>query len=188
MTQTLRRELRDKFSQILNENYGISINAMADKLADAALEIRYKESQPPPITYTRPDEEKFDAAAYKKRIANAMASGFSEHEDIRQRFERELRRTPDWKHKDWDKLLGYLYIKEKSGEKLEKFASWWWSNDWRGQRGQPPEARQVRELWSNAFPVGRSQSQADLDKILEEMKGPTVGELMARMKNENDVS
>jgi len=36
---------------------------------------------------------------------------------------------------------------EATPEQIRNFARWWYKNDWRGQRGQPPKPAQVRECW-----------------------------------------
>ena len=33
----------------------------------------------------------------------------------------------------------------------EKFARWWWANDFRGRKGEPPTPKQIIQLWPQAF-------------------------------------
>jgi len=53
-------------------------------------------------------------------------------------------------------------LKDKAGatpEQIEAFGSWWYADDWRGQKGQPPTPAQVREVW------GRFKKSASKSRI-----------------------
>lgn len=67
---------------------------------------------------------------------------------------------------DFEKNKGRLFAEAKrlgepASEIIERFGPgrWWYADDWRGQRGEPPTPAQVREVWGQwNLPKSRGKS------------------------------
>jgi len=95
----------------------------------------------------RPEE------ALKERTRQALERGLARHEGLTALIEHEFNLSPNWDNKDWRALIQWL--KERpAGETIDRFARWWYANDWRGKEGAPPTSRLIRELWPQAFQNG----------------------------------
>lgn len=111
---TLRRELRTKIKQILEEN-GIYTDAIppmpsiVDILADGVLGV----------------------AGISRAYANAQMMGqrsrdtTKERQMLAERIEAQLHVTPDQTKKVWVTVLNRIIEKEEKGETLEKYVKWY---------------------------------------------------------------
>jgi len=83
----------------------------------------------------------------------AMQRGSQNTELIREVVEKRFHIYPNWQTKSWNDVL--LFIRSRpAGETLDRFADWWYENDWRGKEGAPPTCTIIRELWPQAFKGG----------------------------------
>jgi DNA-binding PadR family transcriptional regulator len=102
---------------------------------------------------THPPKTPRTSESYKKGIAEAMQHGATNTEKIRTCVEKRFHIFPNWQAKNWNNLL--LFIKERpKGETLDRFADWWYAEDWRGKQGAPPTCGNIYELWPQAFKAG----------------------------------
>jgi hypothetical protein len=94
---------------------------------------------------------------HRKGSEEAMFDGLVNESDIKTQIEKLFRISPVWTRKDWKSLV--QFVKEKPpNESLERWARWWYQNDWRGKEQQPPTAAQIQELWPQAFAKSGQQS------------------------------
>lgn len=114
---TLRRELRTKLKQVLDEN-GIYTDAIppmpsiVDLLADAALGVAGISATQSSKRYGSPVGNKSLEMA-KKRLA------------LGERIEAQLGITPDHKQQAWVRVLDRIIGYEEDGDTLEKFVKWY---------------------------------------------------------------
>lgn len=100
------------------------------------------------------------AEEYKARTLRAMTRGQEEQITLEARVKRSLHIEPNWSYKSNAEFMHWL--KERpEGETIEKFAEWWYKNDWRGKKFQPPTLALVRELWPTAMLSAKTSSSAD---------------------------
>lgn len=90
---------------------------------------------------------------YRREIMGTMERGASDTEIIRESVEKRFHIYPNWQTRGWNDIL--LFIRSRpEGQTLDRFADWWFENDWRGKEGQPPTCTIIRELWPQAFKGG----------------------------------
>lgn len=87
---------------------------------------------------------------FKNRIRMAMAAGELEHHQLETRIFNCFHVNYDWRLKSNKPILLWLKQRPKQ-ETIEQFAKWWYSRDWRGRNNQPPTAKQIKEMWPQAF-------------------------------------
>lgn len=126
MTQTLRRELKMKFLEVLSNHLDEVIipeanaDKMLDALADAALSVSGIANSPAARKFSDPywnllhgvegSEDGFDWAAVYKSIA--------------ERLEKGLRRNEFPQSNDAQKIYRWIYEQEKKGQNLDKWIKW----------------------------------------------------------------
>lgn len=106
--------------------------------------------------YVRPSEQPADR---KQAALDALVKGMNKNAQMEADWTRLFRTTPNWKTKTASELMVWLKERAEHGETLDKFAEWWFANDWRGQRNEPPAANVVREMWGLAFSEGTGSGQ-----------------------------
>lgn len=99
---------------------------------------------------------------YRASLAKAMQRGATDTEKIREAVEKRFHISPNWQAKNWNDVL--LFIRSRpAGQTLDRFADWWFENDWRGKEGAPPTCTNVRELWPQAFKGGGEKWKQNAD-------------------------
>lgn len=138
-------------------NYIVNEQSRIISPSEITTEIKedsYNSDSPPEDWFEKQPQPKRDpphsADEARDRITEAMARGARDQEQIRWQIQEHFRITPKWKHKDWSSLISYLKSRPEQ-EKVEVFAQWWYESDWRGKQGQAPTAKQIEELWLQAF-------------------------------------
>lgn len=96
------------------------------------------------------EERELALAQHQARVFAAVQSGHRKNEDARDAVVRLFGVTPNWSTKTNTKFLHWLAERDE-GETLDRFAIWWYDNDWRGKKGQPPTMNQIQENWRRAF-------------------------------------
>ena len=121
-----KNDLRLAISNVLKEN----------KIDDLRLEIELT---------TAIIELLDDSVVERKGTEQALADGIAGEQSLKSLVENLFSIYPNWERKDWSNLL--FFLKERPDEEsLNRFASWWKSEDWRGKTGQPPNAGQIMEV------------------------------------------
>jgi hypothetical protein len=160
MSQTLRRELRIKFLSILEEYISRSpdLSIMADRLADAALEVAGITSKENPLQNASLD---WSIAA---NMTSEVVAGFAAREQAEKDrailYEKLMGygSLPWWNDKGLRRLLKFLLT--KTPEEIKSFAEW----SKRPYAGlNPVKARQypnlVMECWNQAFDIEKRGSE-----------------------------
>lgn len=89
-------------------------------------------------------------------LAQASSPEVKARRAMRARFTEALGKTPNWdssvKHSNWAGLETFLLAEDKAGRKIETWATWWLSDEFRAQHGVAYlTAEKVRENWGLAF-------------------------------------
>jgi len=89
---------------------------------------------------------------YKDRISKALASGIAMHNGFTGAIEFEFHIRPTWNTKTARAFVEYMAVEwQPTADDVHRFAQWWRQNDWRGQKGQAPSLKDIRENWPQAF-------------------------------------
>jgi len=103
---------------------------------------------PESLGFDKPTEpkrtEKLTLEERQARMLSAISRGMQQDESIGEAIYRLWRITPNLRRKDWKELILFLKEAGEPVDKLEAFARWWREEDWRGKKGQPPTADNIR--------------------------------------------
>ena len=102
--------------------------------------------------------EKLTPDILNQRTIEAMGRGVQKDLELKDEWFRYFRTEPNWKTKTASAFALWYKSERNPDQTLERFATWWWRNDWRGKDNQPPTIPQVRELWAQAFTTPTHQS------------------------------
>lgn len=100
------------------------------------------QNQDPPKP--RPEE------ARRASSAAALMRGVQRHEGVKGDLYRLFHINVNTENKSKKEFVEFI-MGRPAEETLEKFAQYWYSEDWRGKNGQPPTPAQIMELWPQAF-------------------------------------
>ncbi len=109
-----------------------------------------------------PEETKIEVEDYKGRIAKAVFSHKEKAESVEYQVREHLGINPNWENRTNSSVMDFLKSRAEAGQSVADFATWWWENDWRGQKKQPPTTVQIRELWPQAFGFSKKDNE-DID-------------------------
>lgn len=140
---------------------------------DAPLDEWPPPSEPPSATPKRTTAEQ------KQRTLEALARGINRNAETKEAVYRLFRINPNWNTKNGRLFLQWI-AGLPEGHSLDGFARWWYSNDWRGLKGQPPTLAQIQELWPQAYP----QKAIALDEIAAKQTDAERGKDFDRRKKE----
>lgn len=87
----------------------------------------------------------------RKGTLESLAQGAEVASSIRDEVRKCLLINPNPGTQTGQAFFLFLRRTSESGETVSKFSEWYWKNDWRGQKGQPPSISLVMELWPAAF-------------------------------------
>lgn len=108
-----------------------------------------------------------DKNAHAKNVINAMGVFETKTRSIEDDCRVYLNYTPDWKVKANGELMSFLIEQKRIGHMVEEFSRWYWAVFWKGQKGQPPTSKDIRENWYAAF--GSAPAQTQKANILQGM-------------------
>ena len=100
---------------------------------------------------------------YKGRIKKSLEVYEGETKGMIEQVAEHLGIFPNWENRTNSKVMKFLKEREAHGENISIFAIWWWENDWRGQKRQPPTTVQIKELWPQAFDFSKKDEDSELD-------------------------
>jgi hypothetical protein len=139
------KDNKDKGQNEPDNNLGVKLSPKSPEMNHKEYTNKKKEREVPPVPRT--SEE------YREELLKSMVHGAQNTLDIRATVERRFHINPNWQSKNWNNLL--LFIKERpKGQTLDRFADWWYAEDWRGKQGAPPTCGNIYELWPQAFKDG----------------------------------
>jgi hypothetical protein len=153
------------------DNYATS---SLDELASSPHELTSSphETKNNPLRITTEEKQRFNPPsaekpnreeAYRERIKQAMQRGGERDIEVKQKVHDLFHISPNW---SWKGNRAFLeWAKQRRDGEMEKFAEWWYEDDWRGKSGQSPTLAQVMELWPQAF-VPKKESA--LDRMIRE--------------------
>jgi hypothetical protein len=87
-----------------------------------------------------------DIQEHKARTLQALENSFTRQSTYENLIYKLFKIHVNRRRKDWKELLLFLKETGKGEDMLTRFATWWYANDWRGKRGQSPNASQIMEL------------------------------------------
>jgi len=139
-------ELREKIRAVL-EKHGLLDNAPLEFDLMSAFNQYVRKPDSQPNTVNR-----------QESTLQALAAGMGKNAQYEADWTRLFNTSPNWKTKTNSELMVWMKERGDNGESLDRFAEWWYANDWRGKRGEPPMSPGVvREMWMQAF--GSNQRQ-----------------------------
>jgi hypothetical protein len=99
-----------------------------------------------------------------KRIGTveAMQVGLNRVESIRSRCYERFKLNYSWNTKLGQDILEFLSTRP-DGETVDKFADWYWSDDWRRTKRGAPSLTEIYTFWPQAFE--RPEYKSDAQKI-----------------------
>ena len=100
----------------------------------------------------------------RKNTGESLKSGIKESQRIQADFQKHLGLTPNWDTKTNQQHYQFFRERYQDKQTAGQFARWWYTEDWRGQSGQPPTFNQVRDQWFQAFDTIRNQEQTQYRK------------------------
>lgn len=95
---------------------------------------------------------------HRQSTLNAMTAGMSKDEIVKADWSRLFVTTPNWNTKTGRAFIVWAKERAERGETLDRFAEWWYENDWRGKDGSPPTLNLVMEFWNLAHNPGSRKS------------------------------
>lgn len=113
---------------------------------------------------------------------SAMLRGGEESRGVKADMLRMFSVNVNLSTKTGQKFVEFIKECKAAGQSLDTFARWWWENDWRGKRGNPPSVQQVQELWPQAFKITQPAQAAPAG----DDKYPKTKDEMAAVKQEWD--
>jgi len=115
MTQTIRRELRQKFIEIV-ENEDLSPNQMADMLADAAIELRAFKTPTARIDRTEEEQEELD----RKKTAWLFPASQAEVESCL-----HFNPLPWSSNREWERLEKFVVAEYRKDKNIwQRYDTW----------------------------------------------------------------
>lgn len=150
--QTLRRELRLKFTEVL-DRHGInqeSIGVIAVELADAAMQVAGIASR----------EKRGDIMDGVLHFASeAEERGMRQTEAVLDDLERGLHRNIE-RTTEWQLLAHWLVVKKNNGQDYHGWISWYMSDEWRAAKeAWKLTPQQIKNSWPQAFPHNTQTTQ-----------------------------
>jgi hypothetical protein len=88
--------------------------------------------------------------AERRGTLESMVEGLNRIETIKSKCYNLFHLNYPWKTKLGQETLEFL-CQRPENETVDQFAAWWETQDWRGQRRQPPTLMQIVEYWPQAF-------------------------------------
>lgn len=142
-------ELREAVRQVLEKH-----NLLANVQLEFDLMQAIRKAVQPDIQANVP------ADVRQQTTFDALVRGMNKNAQMEADWTRLFHTTPNWNTKTNKELMVWMKERADHGETLDRFAEWWFANDWRGKSGSPPATSIVREQWGLAFAENSKQGDS----------------------------
>lgn len=90
------------------------------------------------------------AESLRQQTMEAVMTGIRAQDGLRADWQRLFKTSPNWNTKTNRDFLEWLR-ELPADQTLDRFAAWWYAQDFRGRQGAPPLTNWVREFWPVAM-------------------------------------
>ena len=176
--------VKEYFNTVIQEDINIAPAAQAP-----ALPVDQPPIPEPPTPNEQPPEAWFQerrkpheprkrltVEEHKARTAGATARGLAAQISLEQQISSAFRLNPNWKRRDWGACVQFLK-NVPPDQTIQAFANWWYANDWRGKKGQPPAAGHIMELWPQAFTQPNGYGSFEVDPDIDYLRNNPGGSM-----------